>query len=127
MVSSLGLNDIYFKVFRLLCETSITFNLFYSPRRRRRVRTIKPPNFVLFARLAQIVHTRDRRSPQGVCHTPLRSDFLWEFILRPLRSFRPIPRIRNGPIRIGPYFVTYMPFVVKRLFPFGCGFTALGP
>jgi hypothetical protein len=26
--------------------------------------------------------------PQGVCHTPLHSDFVWELILRPSRSLR---------------------------------------
>ena len=28
--------------------------------------------------------------------------------LRPLRSLRPIPRFRNGPVPTGPYFVTYV-------------------
>ena len=46
--------------------------------------------------------------------------------LRALRSLRPIPRFRNGPVPTGPYFVTYVPFVVKCLLPFGCGYAALG-
>ena len=45
---------------------------------------------------------------------------------RPLRSLRPIPRFRNGPVPTGPYFVTYVPFVVKYLLPFGYDFAALG-
>ncbi len=55
--------------------------------------------------------------PLGVCHTPLRSNFLGDFILRLLRL---IIRIRIF------YFVIYVLSVVKSLFPFGCGYVALG-
>ena len=56
----------------------------------------------------RITHIQDRdhhSAAQGVCHTPLHSDFLLEFTLCHLRSLRPFIRIR--------FFVTFVLFVVK--------------